>query len=82
MKGKFMKKISAEKFDEIFDEGQEDILQYADLSQATRPNQMKNLNVALPTWMVEELDSKAVHLGISRQAVIKVMLANGLEEYN
>ena len=75
-----MKKISAEKFDEIFDEGTEDILQYADLTQATRPNQMKNLSVALPLWMIEGLDSKAVHLGISRQAVIKVMLANGLED--
>ena len=45
------KKISAEKFDEIFDEGEQDILQYADLSQAQRPNQIRNLRISLPDWM-------------------------------
>ena len=74
-----MKTISAEKFDGIFDEGEQDILQYADLSQAQRPNQIRNLSISLPDWMVKGLDTEAARLGISRQAVIKVILGNSLD---
>ncbi len=59
-------KISAKKLDEKFDEGQEDILQYFDVSTASR-----RILVDFPEWMLESLDNEAKHLGISRQAVIK-----------
>ena len=75
-----MKTISANEFDKMFDEGETDILQYADLSRATRPNQTKNVNVALPTWMINGLDAEATRLGISRQAVIKVLLGSCLDK--
>jgi hypothetical protein len=71
-----MNKISTEEFDRIFDEGKEDILQYLDLSTARRPNQeLKRVNVDFPVWMVDRLDRESKHLGITRQSLIKMWIA-------
>jgi len=75
------RKISAEEFDRIFDEGKEDILQYCDLSKAYRPNlEIKRINVDLPMWMIRGLDSEAERLGVPRQSVIKIWLAQRLDK--
>lgn len=75
------KKISAEEFDRIFDEGEEDIMEYLDLSSAVRVNrQVRKVNVDMPIWMVEALDKEAKRVGIGRQAVIKMWLAERLDE--
>ena len=42
----------------------------------------KQMNVDFPTWMVESLDREAGKLGVSRQSVIKVWLAERLEVAN
>lgn len=71
--------ISAGEFDRIFDEGKEDITPYLDLNSATRINkEAKRVNVDFPTWMVEAMDREADRIGITRQAFIKVVIAERL----
>lgn len=72
------KKITTEELDRKFDAG-EDVLDYFDLSTMRRPNRRRRVNVDLPEWMIESLDREAQHLGVSRQAIIKVWLAERLK---
>ena len=66
--------------DERFDNG-EDVLDSFDLSKIRRPNQeQKRVNVDFPIWMVKSLDKEARHLGVTRQSIIKVWLAERLEQ--
>lgn len=70
--------MSRKNFDERFDDG-ESVLDDLDLSTATRPNlSPKRVNVDFPAWMVARLDRQADRLGISRQALIKMWLADRL----
>jgi hypothetical protein len=47
-----------------------------DVSRARRPEQaLRRVNVDFPAWMVEALDREARRLGVTRQSVIKVWLA-------
>ncbi len=39
----------------------------------------KRVNIDFPAWMVKSLDKEAKHVGVSRQAVIKMWLAERLE---
>lgn len=72
--------MKASEFDKKFDEGVEDVIDDLDLSAATRPNQApRRVNVDFPTWMVESLDREAKRLGVTRQSVIKVWIAEKLE---
>lgn len=71
--------MKAREFDEAFENG-EDIMEYLDLASARRPNQdIKRVNVDFPLWMVDSLDREAKRLGVTRQSVIKVWLAQRLE---
>lgn len=71
--------MKAKDFDEAFDSGK-DVSDYLDLEAARRPNQeIKRVNVDFPVWMVESLDREARRLGVTRQSVIKVWLAQKLE---
>lgn len=72
--------MKATEFDKKFDDGEEDVLQYVDLSKARRPNQQKRVNVDFPAWMVESLDKEAKHIGVTRQSIIKLWLAERLEK--
>ena len=68
------KTISAEEFDRRFDAG-EDISEYLDWSKARRPGlELKRLNIDLPQHVIEKLDQGARLRGITRQALIKVLL--------
>jgi hypothetical protein len=72
--------MKAKTLDEKFDDG-ENILEAFDLSKARRPNQeQKRVNVDFPIWMVASLDREARHLGVTRQSIIKVWLAERLEK--
>ena len=72
------RQLSAEVFDRRFEAG-EDISAHVDWAAARRPNkQTQRVNVGFPTWMVEALDTEARHLGMSRQALVKVWIANCL----
>jgi hypothetical protein len=73
------KTISAEEFDRKFDDG-EDVSEYLDFSRAYRPNlKPKRVNVDFPSWMVARLDGEAQRLGVTRQALIKMWIAERLE---
>ena len=75
-----MKAIKAKEIDKKFDEG-EDISEYLDLSKARRPEQeQKRVNVDFPVWMVQLLDKEAKRLGVPRQSIIKVWVAERLEK--
>ncbi len=71
--------MKAKDLDKKFDNN-EDVLDNFDLSKARHPNlQQKRVNVDFPTWMVQSLDREAQRLGITRQSLIKMWLANKLE---
>lgn len=77
-----MKPINNLEFDQVFNDGEEDIIEYLDLSSAKRPNQKtKRVNVDFPLWMVESLDKEAAHLGVPRQALIKLWISEKLPEH-
>mgnify|MGYP005842145361 CR=1 FL=1 len=70
--------MKSEDFDKAFDEG-ESVLEHLDLSQARRPNQeQKRVNVDFPVWMIESLDREARRIGVPRQSIIKMWLAERL----
>jgi hypothetical protein len=72
--------MKASKFDEIFDNG-ESIIDKLDVSHARRPGEeIKRINVDFPTWMVVSLDREARRLGVTRQSVIKMWLAERLHQ--
>ena len=72
--------MKARKFDTDFDQGK-DVSAALDLSKARRPKQaQKRVNVDFPTWMIEMLDQEAGRLGVTRQSIIKVWLAERLEQ--
>ena len=72
--------MKAKTYDKQFDEGV-DITAALELSKAKRVLQeQKRVNVDFPTWMIESLDREAGKLGITRQSIIKVWLAERLEE--
>jgi hypothetical protein len=72
------KTITTEEFDEKFDNG-EDVSEYLDWSKARRPNQEpRRVNVDFPAWMVRDLDREAGRLGVTRQSLIKMWIAEKL----
>ena len=71
--------MTTKNFDDAFDSG-ESIVDRLDLSTATRINQKpKRVNVDFPAWMVRSLDRQAEKRGVTRQALIKMWLADRLE---
>ena len=71
--------MKAKKFEQQFDQDV-DITSGLDLSKARRVQQaQKRVNVDFPTWMIDSLDREASKLGVTRQSVIKVWLAERLE---
>lgn len=70
--------MKAREFDDKFDAG-EDVSDHVDWSQARRPNAAtRRVNVDFPAWVVEGLDRQARHLGVTRQALIKLWIAERL----
>jgi hypothetical protein len=72
--------MKANDFEKKFDENK-NIVEYLDLSKSKRPNQrQKRVNVDFPLWMIELLDKEAKRLGVPRQSIIKVWVAERLEK--
>ncbi len=70
--------MKAKDFDKKFDEGQ-NVTSYLNLSKAKRPEQeQKRVNVDFPLWMIHSLDKEAKRLGVPRQSIIKVWVADRL----
>ena len=71
--------MKAKEFEQQFDDGV-DLTASWNLSKVRRVMQdQKRVNVDFPTWMVDSLDREASKLGVTRQSVIKVWLAERLE---
>ena len=70
--------MKARDFDRAFDEGQS-VSDAVDWSQARRPNtEIKRVNVDFPAWVVQGLDRQAQRLGVTRQSLIKLWIAEKL----
>lgn len=71
--------MRAEEFDEQFENGG-DVTAALDFSAARRPGlEQRRVNVDFPVWMIESLDREARRLGVNRQSIIKVWIAERLE---
>ena len=71
--------MKAKDFDKKFDEGKS-VVKHLDLSKARRPKQeQKRVNVDFPLWMIQSLDKEAKRLGVPRQSIIKMWLAERLQ---
>lgn len=72
--------MKAKDLDQKFDTGKEDVIADLDLSTVVKPNQsQKRVNVDFPVWMIESLDREASRIGVTRQSIIKLWLAEKLE---
>jgi hypothetical protein len=72
--------MKAKELDKKFDEGKS-VSEHLDLSKARRPNQeQKRVNVDFPLWMIRSLDKEAKRLGVPRQSIIKIWLAERLNK--
>ena len=72
--------MKAEDLDKKFDSG-EDITRFLDVTRAKRPGQdQKRVNVDFPVWMIQSLDREAKRLGVPRQSIIKIWIAEKLKE--
>ncbi|RKX88852.1 MAG: CopG family transcriptional regulator [Spirochaetes bacterium] len=64
----------------MFDVGDIDVQVFANLSRSFRPGQkQKRINVDFPDWMIQGLDKESNRLGVPRQSLIKVWIAERLE---
>ena len=73
--------MKAKVFDKKFDDDELDLMEDLDLWNLPRRNQKQRRgNVDFPAWMIESLDREANRLGVTRQSIIKVWLAERLEE--
>jgi hypothetical protein len=73
--------MKASNFDKKFDDG-EDVTKFLDLKKARRPGfEAKRVNVDFPAWMVQSLDREAHRLGVTRQSLIKLWLADKLQHH-
>lgn len=72
--------LKARELEERFDAG-EDVTASLDVSRVRRPgHEQRRVNVDFPVWMIEALDREALRLGVHRQSLIKVLIAQHLEK--
>jgi len=72
--------MKASDFDKKFDDG-ENVITELDISRARRPGvEARRINVDFPAWMVASLDKEARRLGVTRQSIIKMWLAERLQQ--
>jgi len=72
--------LKASELDRLFEEGV-DMTPYLDLSKTTRPGlEQKRVNVDFPQWVIDALDRHADRMGVTRQSVIKVWIAERLNQ--
>ncbi len=72
--------MKAKRFEQKFEAG-EDVTAYLDLGHARRSSrEIRRVNVDFPEWMLAALDREAERLGVTRQSIIKVWLAERLEQ--
>ncbi len=77
-----MKKVKAKDFDDAFERG-EDVTKYLDKSKTRRVNsELKRVNIDFPIWVIQSLDKEARRLGITRQSLVKMWIAEKFKAKN
>ena len=77
-----MKKIRSKDFDAAFERG-DDVTQYLDKSKARRVNaELKRVNIDFPVWVIASLDKEARRLGVTRQSLVKMWIAERFDKEN
>ncbi|OYV74322.1 MAG: CopG family transcriptional regulator [Gemmatimonadetes bacterium 21-71-4] len=72
--------MKASEFDRAFDEGK-NVSRLLDVSKARRPGlEQRRVNVDFPVWVIESLDREAARLGVTRQSLVKVWIAERLAQ--
>jgi len=72
--------MKAKDLDKKFDEGKS-ILENLDLENAKRPIlDLRRVNIDFPIWMINSLDKESHRLGITRQSLLKMWVAERLEK--
>lgn len=72
--------MKADELDELFDSG-EDIARYLDMQTKKRPGiKKRRVNIYFPNWMIEILDRESNKIGITRESIIKVWIAERIKE--
>ena len=72
--------MKAKNLEKMFDEGK-DITPHLALSKARRSgHEQRRVNVDFPNWIIESLDAQASRLGVTRQSIIKMWIAERLKE--
>ena len=71
--------IPAEKVDELFDSGSDEIDKHLDWKSGRRPGRVvQRVNVDFPVDLLRAIDREAKRIGVTRQAFIKLRLADTL----
>jgi hypothetical protein len=71
--------MTASEFDKAFDDGTS-VVSMLDMEKAHRPGlEQIHVNVDCPSWMVRSIDREAHRLGVTRQSLIKLWLADRLQ---
>jgi hypothetical protein len=71
--------IPAEKIDELFDSGSDEIDKHLDWENARRPGRdVQRVNVDFPVDLLRAIDREAKRIGVTRQAFIKLRIADTL----
>lgn len=80
-----MKSITTKEFEDKFYNG-EDISEYLDFSKSIKlkdfsqlKTNTKKVNVDFPEWVIQALDQEAKKIGVTRQSIIKVWIAERLK---
>ena len=72
--------MKANEFDTRFETGKS-LLSALDLSKARRVGrQHQQVTIDFPLWIIDSLDREASRLGVTRQSIIKVWVAERLEK--
>lgn len=72
--------LTAQEFERRFDEG-EDITPYIDESSVRRPGwEARRVNVDFPEWIIQKLDIQSKMIGVSRQSLIKLWIADRIQQ--
>jgi hypothetical protein len=71
---------TTKELEEKFDNG-EDVSEFFDWSRAKPLNQeQQRVNIDFPKWVVTRLDRESKRLGVTRQALVKIWIAERLEK--
>ena len=73
--------MKAKDLDKLFDSGEVDITPYLELSKLACPHyQQKRVNIDFPEWLLQKIDTLAQKMGVPRQSLIKVLLAERFKQ--